>query len=869
MCLVKKSEDWKLMIDSNYIWEIDPMVEIDSNNSKLHNVVLQLLKKRGIETPEDINQFLYPELDKMYDPMLMKDMDKAISRIKTALKCNEKITVYGDYDVDGITSCAIMMKLLRKLGGNVDYYVPSRTNEGYGLNKSAIEKIRKKGTNLIITVDNGISSFEEVEFAKELGIDMIITDHHEPREEIPDAVAVLNPKQPDCNYPFKELCGVGVVFKLAYALLDMDINAVKEYLDLAALGTVADIVPLLDENRIIVKNGLKKIETTTNKGVIALKSMLNLQNKPIDTVKIGFMIAPRLNAVGRISDADIAIELLLTEDENKARELAEVLENVNRERQNIESKILKQAEELIENNLNLDLEKVIVLSSSEWHPGVIGIVASRITEKYHRPSILIAEDGEEGQGSGRSISGFNLFEALDNQNISNLLVRYGGHSQAAGLTIKVKDIELFRKKINMLAKDILKEENLAPRLGVDLELKEEIDLDLAEQLELLEPFGYKNPKPLFISRNFFLDEIRAVGKKDKHLKLGLRKDGNKIDSIGFNFGNLKEELELAPAVDLAFYLEVNRWKGYVTPQLNIKDLKVPYLQDKMLCQIEDNYFGSFFAKPDKYKSFLNPDLSKYSNYANINFKNSNEVRKKDYIEKILQENRRILILTNTPYSAWQLLNYLHESNCDKEYIEISYNQESKSIKNNDIMILINPLADLKRVGFDDIVFYDTPFNISILKKQLWQVSQDCQIHLLLNKEDLRFNFLTCLKMLPDIDDIRKSYILLREMTSNKFIGKIDVREFSNFLRNFFYVDVHILGVINIFKIFSEIGIIEFNVEDDTINITNYIKPKKKLSLKASNTYTNLVKLKQEVLAFKKNFNNVIYNLSNILNKNVG
>lgn len=857
------------MIDSNYIWEIDPMVKIDANNSKLHNVVLQLLKKRGVETPEDIEQFLYPELDKMYDPMLMKDMDKAINRIKIALTGNEKITIYGDYDVDGITSCAIMMKLLKKLGGDVDYYVPSRIDEGYGLNKSAIEKIGKKGTNLIITVDNGISSFEEVEFAKELGIDMIITDHHEPREEIPDAVAILNPKQPDCNYPFKELSGVGVVFKIAYALLDMNINAVEEYLDLAALGTVADIVPLLDENRIIVKNGLEKLEATTNKGIIALKNMLNLKDKPIDTGKIGFMIAPRLNAVGRISDAGIAIELLLTEDENKAKELAEVLEDVNRERQNIESKILKQAEECIENNLNLDYDKVIVLSSPDWHPGVIGIVASRITEKYNRPSILIAEKGEEGQGSGRSIPGFNLFEALDNQNISNLLVKYGGHSQAAGLSIKVKDIDLFRKKINMLAKNILEDETLTPRLGIDMELKEEIGLDLAKQLEFLEPFGYKNPKPLFISRNFFLDEIRAVGKKDKHLKLGLRKDGKKIDSIGFNFGNLKKRLELAPAVDLAFYLEVNRWKGYVTPQLNIKDLRVPYLQDKKLCQIEDDYFDSFFSEPDKYKSFLNLNLSKYSNHGNINLKSNNEMRKKDYIRKILQENQKILILTNTPYSAWQLLTYLQKSNCDKKCIEISYEQEPESIKDNDIMILINPLADLKRVSFNDIVFYDTPFNISILKKQLRQVSKDCQVHLLFNKEDLRFNLLTCLKLLPDIEDIRKSYILLREMTSNKFIGKIDIREFSNFLRNFFHVDVHKLGVINIFKIFSEIGIIEFNIEDEIINITNYIKPNKKLSLKTSSTYMNLVKLKQEVLAFNKNFSNVIYNLDNIPNKNVG
>lgn len=855
------------MIESNYIWEIDSTEAINKNYGKLHDVVLQILKKRGIETPEDIDQFLNPKLCKLYDPTLMKDMDRAVQRIKKAIKYNEKVTIYGDYDVDGITSCTIMIKLLRKFGLNVDYYVPSRIDEGYGLNKDAIEKIHKSGTTLIITVDNGISSFDEVEFAKKLKIDVIITDHHEPKDKLPKAFAILNPKQPGCGYPFKELSGVGVVLKLAYALLDMDIGAIEEYLDLAALGTVADIVPLLDENRIIVKNGLQKLDNTTNKGIIALKNILNLQDKPIDTTKISFMIAPRLNAVGRISDASIAVELLLTNDVQRAKQLAEVLEDVNRKRQNIESKILNQAKELIENNIDLETSKIIVLSSPDWHPGVIGIVASRITEMYHRPSILIAEDGKTGQGSGRSIQGFNLFEALDKN--SDLLIRYGGHEQAAGLTIKVENIDKFAENINMLAIDIFEKVDLTPRLTIDLELNEDINLDLAKQLELLEPFGYKNPKPLFASKNLLLEEVRTVGKKDKHLKMRLRKKKCKIDSIGFNLGDIKQKLEMAPIVDLAFYLEVNRWNGYITPQLNIKDIKVPYLYDETLCHIEDIYYTNFPTNLNSFfYSFSKKGLNEHRKHEDIYaIIDRDQVKRKNYLGEVLKKGKKTLIIANTPYNARRLINHLEKCSIDKNYVKISYSQEIKPDKKIDIVVQINPLATFKNNDFDDIVFYDTPFSAYILTRQLKQISKKCKIHLLFTKDDLRFNLLTCIKMLPDVDGIRKSYILFKKMTSNKFLGRINIKEFNSFLRSFFNVNVHFVGVINIFRIFSEIGIINFDIDDEFINVKKYIKPEKKLDLKTSNTYVNLVRLKQEVLEFDKRFKDIIIRLTDVPDQN--
>ncbi|MGI5859729.1 MAG: single-stranded-DNA-specific exonuclease RecJ, partial [Tepidanaerobacteraceae bacterium] len=383
------------MINGNYIWQLDPIQEIEVNYDKLHPIILQLLKKRGIVTSEQIHRYIHPKLDYLYNPMLLKDMDKALIRIREALSGHQKITVYGDYDVDGITSCSILVKLLKNLGGIVDYYIPSRLNEGYGLNKEAIEMIHKQGTNLIITVDNGIGSYEEVEYASAIGLDVIITDHHEPQQKIPQAVAVINPKQKNCNYPFKELAGVGVALKLAHALMDTDSKLEKELLELAAIGTVADIVPLLGENRIIVKNGLEGLGNTENKGLMAMMTLLNFSDITIEPGKVSYLLAPRINATGRIADPGIAVELLLCEDETRAFELAATLEKINQERQVLEAKVLDDAKAVVKRDINLDLENIIVVSSPNWHPGVIGTVASKLAETYGRPCIMIAEEGEE------------------------------------------------------------------------------------------------------------------------------------------------------------------------------------------------------------------------------------------------------------------------------------------------------------------------------------------------------------------------------------------------------------------------------------------------------------------------------------------
>lgn len=852
------------MIESNYVWQVGEFQDINTYNNMFHPVVLQLLKNRGIETTEEINRFINPTLDLLYNPLLLKDMAKAVKRINTAINKRHKITIYGDYDVDGITSCCILVKLLRKMGADVNYYIPSRQHEGYGLNLEAVKKISNEGTRLIITVDNGIGSYEEVELAKSLGMDVIITDHHEPQEMLPNAYAIIDPKQNDCNYPFKNLAGVGVALKLAHALTDMNPDTIKEYLDLATLGTVADMVPILDENRIIVKNGLNFLNNTKNKGLNAIYSKLNIKDTQLDTGKISFILAPRLNAVGRISDAAIAVELLLTEDDVHAAELAETLENVNKERQAIETKIFNEARAIIDQNFDLNKERVLVVSSPDWNPGVIGIVASKLVELYSRPCILIAEEGKEGRGSGRSISSFNLFEALTR--VSHLLKRYGGHEQAAGILIDVNNIRDLRAEINQLANDLITDDDLNRKLDIDVELKEkDINLELARQLELLEPFGFGNPKPTFMCRDFSIQRLRTVGRGNKHLKMSLKKRKGPISAIGFNFGPYKEDLDLAPYVDMAFHLEVNRWQGCVQHQLNIKDLKVPYLEDDLLYSIESRYYDFFKNVNSEFMQTYNKDISSVINHKSLIFKGMNGNDKKEYVYKLLKDkSRNVFVIFNTPYKAWQFISFINEEPTLTNNTSVLYNDnvtvETVHEKN---IFMINPMAGYIPKFIDDVVLYDTAFSIDILKKQLDSICSK-SVHLIFTKEDLHSNYLVWKKLMPDINDLRRIFILLSKMTSGKFIGRINIDEFDKLLKDFMNLNLSRVGIHNIMEIFSELGLIKYNIKDGYINITDYNKSEKKLDIKTSYTYKSMILLLDKILDFKdklktleKTFNHLV------------
>ena len=547
-----------------------------SRRYSIPEMAATILLNRGVDEDE-IESFLKKSMRDILNPMLLSDMDKAAERIVRAIENKEKITVYGDYDVDGITSTAMVYDFLQSQGAEITYYIPDRKDEGYGINIMAVNKLQKSGTKLLITVDCGITAIGEVEFAKLQGMDVIITDHHTCKEKLPDAAeAIINPKKPECDYPFDALAGVGVAFKLILAvtmlLKQNTTECFKKYVDLAAIGTIADVVSLTGENRIIVDKGLKMLTNPQRPGIAALKEIAGIGDKPITAANVAFALAPRLNAAGRLGTATTAVELLLTKDINEAREIANELDAENKERQATEQDIYSEALEIIAKDPNFDKKKVIVLSHEGWHHGVIGIVASRIGELFYKPCILISYSNGIGKGSGRSIPGFNLFDALSA--CENYLTDFGGHAVAAGLNINMSDIEGFDKAINKYADGILTERDMIPKLNIDCAISPaEATIQNAHMLTKLEPFGMGNEKPLFSMTGMIVRDALAVGNDKRHLKLRLEKDGVSLNAIGFGMGHMIDNLSPNITVDSAFGLDINTYMGNESVQLLLKDLK--------------------------------------------------------------------------------------------------------------------------------------------------------------------------------------------------------------------------------------------------------------------------------------------------------
>ncbi len=564
------SQQWVLAISPP-----EELVREIADRANLPRPIVEILINRKIDTAAKVKEFIDPSLKDLSDPFLLKGMTEAVIRISEALRENEKILIYGDYDVDGITATSLLFLVLNRLGAQVDFYLPNRLIEGYGLTQEGILEAKQRGASLIITVDTGITAVEEVEFARAEGIDCIITDHHETGAKIPKAVSIVNPKQDNCPYDQAELSGVGVAFKLAQALylkLGQDISELDEHLDLVALGTSADIVPLLGENRILTRFGFRQIARTTKPGLKSLAFVSGLMGKEIGTGQVVFVLAPRINAVGRLGDAHHAIKLLTTKDEKLASQIARELDNENRRRKTIDEVTLKEAMAQIDENCDLENEKAIVLSSEGWHLGVIGIVASRIVEKYHLPTVLIAIDNGEGKGSARSIPGFHLCEAL--KECEETLIRYGGHKYAAGLTIKPENIEKFRQKMIEVSGRMLSSEDLISKLFIDAEIElDQINEDFLDKLELFSPFGPMNMRPIFLTRNLeVVGQPYQVGKN--HLKMKVRKGDATFDVIGFGFGDLARPLSMrAGTVDMAYVIEYNHWNGVTRMQLRVKDIK--------------------------------------------------------------------------------------------------------------------------------------------------------------------------------------------------------------------------------------------------------------------------------------------------------
>lgn len=540
-----------------------------SKKFNISKLLAKILINRQIVDEEKIKLFLNPTIDNFYNPFLMNDMNKAVDRIIRAINNNEKVMIYGDYDVDGITSIAVLKQFLKERGLDTGYYIPNRLDEGYGLNKEAIEHIIKQKYTLMITVDCGISGIEEVDFCNELGLDTIITDHHEQLEKLPTACAIIDAKRRDNTYPFRDLAGCGVVFKLIQALsikLKLDDKEYLKYLDIVSVGTISDIVPLIDENRVVTKLGLKLVRETNN---IGLKTLISESGyKKIDSNTISFGVAPRINACGRMGSQNEALKLFLADSVEEAKKIILNLNKYNLERQEKEKEIFEQAVLKLEKK---DLSKLssIVLYGNNWHHGVIGIVASKITEKFFKPTILISFENDVGKGSGRSLPGFDLHEAL--VNTSNYLEKYGGHAMAVGLVIKRENYIEFKKKFEEFAA-MQNIKDIEPVIKIDGIINlSEINTVIVKELETLEPFGERNKMPIFVCKNLKIDSIRALS-EGKHLKLILKNDNILINAIGFNLGYLSEEYTIGDKVDIAGVLEINHFGDQELVQINLKDM---------------------------------------------------------------------------------------------------------------------------------------------------------------------------------------------------------------------------------------------------------------------------------------------------------
>ena len=554
------------------IYNPNPQLQVDLSNAlNVHPIIGQLLINRDITDVNEARDFITADLSGLHDPYLMKNMEKAVERINQAKEKKERVLVAGDYDVDGVTSSALLNNIFTQLNIEVVHYIPDRFSDGYGLNEGIAQYAKEEGVSLLIAVDCGITAHKEVELIKHNGIDVIILDHHMPdNDQLPDAVAIINPKQKDCPYPFKHLASVGLVTKLTQALLGREKS--EKILDLAAIGTVADVVPLRGENRIFVKTGLPKINNTKNKGLRALLDITKIKGKKLSPFHIGFVLGPRINAAGRMDSAAVSLDLFLSQDQQKANDIAKTLDRYNIKRQKIQKEIIDEALNIVEQEVNFSDQKVIVLSKEGWHKGVLGIVAARLADKYYRPAIVISIEDGVGTASARSINGFHLHEALTK--CAQYLEKFGGHAGAAGLTIKEENIDPFRSLINEVAHQTLEVKKLIPTLNIDCEIPlSSIDMELAAIIDSMEPYGEGNPSPIFCSRKVKVKSRPQILGRNT-LKFMVEDGQYSISAVGFGMSNYEEMVRPGGYIDLAYEISIDDWNKAPTPQLKLKDIRI-------------------------------------------------------------------------------------------------------------------------------------------------------------------------------------------------------------------------------------------------------------------------------------------------------
>ncbi|WP_130806774.1 single-stranded-DNA-specific exonuclease RecJ [Senegalia massiliensis] len=776
-------------------------IEKASQEMDISFLTSKILFNRGLKNKDEIIKFLNPKYNDFYDPFLLNDMKKATERILSAIEKDESIWIFGDYDVDGVTSTSLLVNFFSSVGIDVRYYIPNRHTEGYGLNKSAIEYIKEQKGDLIITVDCGITSIEEANFADSIGIDMIITDHHTPSENLPEAIAVINPNRRDSNYPFKKLAGVGVAFKLVQAIsMEFRIEVDISLLPIVAIGTVADIVDLMDENRLIVKKGLELIKESSNIGIQSLIEVTGLRDKDITSGHIGFIIGPRINAAGRMDSANIGVELFTTNDPDLALDIAKRLDEENKKRQLVERDILEQAEKIIVDN-NMENDNVIVLSSKGWHAGVIGIVSSRITEKYHRPSVLISIDDEGiGKASARSIEPLNIYNAL--KQCDDLFLGFGGHSQAAGLSIQSENINTFRNNINEIVGNMLDDEDFVKEITVDAIIEaEDISINTVKELETLAPFGMGNSSPVFLFEDAIARDIRAVGKDKTHLKLSLLYKDIDIDSIGFNFGYLISDIENTDILNIIGTLDINEYMNKKKVQIMIRDI---IFKSKNIEQIKKTYFKKMHLNISK-------GLEKYPS----GIISKNDIDKFNYLYKKIIKSEKLKVYVN-----------------DIEHLNFIMTKIDKSGRDifKKIDLVINPTDNDIIYDEKPAILYDLPIDKSIYDK-IKDIHPDIEI--LCSIKDLEKNKSKIKKWTPNIEELRFIY--------KTFISKDEIFKFQ------IYKYIASLSKYNLSKIKIELALIIFNqtglLQYKKIDSENYYiklnKTNNKIDINSSTLLKNL------------------------------
>lgn len=825
-------------------WSIKTNNDLEIKDLKLNRIVKQIVINRGFSTFKSIEDFLNPKLENLYDPFLLKNMGKVIDRINLAINKSESIWIYGDYDVDGITSISILKKCFEFIGVPLNYYIPNRLEEGYGISEYGLEQVLAKGADLIISVDCGITSVKEVEFVNSKNIDIIITDHHNCQEELPNAFAILNPKQSDCSYPFDMLAGVGIALKVVQGLLgnELFIENYDLFLDIAALGTVADVAPIVDENRIITKLGIEVIENTKNIGLRALLEVSDLLGKPVNTGNIGFKLGPKINAAGRIGKPELGVELLISNNEFDAMEIAKQLDELNIERQNIEKDIINQIDSLIEVQVDTEKDKIFVVIGNNWHTGVIGIVASRVSEKYHRPSVILSTDGEVAKGSARSVGEISIFDALNS--CKDLFLGFGGHKQAAGLSINHENVNALRIRINEYADENILDEDLIPNIKIDNVIhNHEITYDTIDDLEKLEPHGMGNPKPVFIYNGLAIDNIRMLGENKNHIKLILHDGKRTFDAIGFNVEDKYNDLRTQDKLDLVMTLGRNSFRGIDTIQFMIKDIR----------RLETIYYketeiGKCFTKTLARALFYNSidgarfddEMSSDSFGRKIEYA-KDSINRLDYVTK--ESSLKRLVLVQSFSSLLELVFRLEDMNFSDEYFKIHYNTISNAKK---LDILVNPiLNDVAFENYDEVIVYD------MLYSKDWALTIERNVTNLLcyfsnpanDAKNQKKSLYTALPHRMDLVDI---YKLLTLKNEESFVSLDDLSS---------KLSMDIMKCELSLRILENLDLIELT-GNDSYQIKVLPKPEKKLALDQTLTY-------QKISSIRDDFDDYINELKEI------